>query len=173
MDEGRKDQIKQPIAPSSFRIGEISAKKTFQELFPQGIPNREELDEEKKVLKATNPDLAKFIEEDLGLVEDGFPGKDATQRYDGYVIGYRALREEAEAQGGVLPKFTKEGLEDYKEDEEETMIKESDAGEYSNRNEGGLKRRKSRLATFRSSAQAFSKIVEENFYYVQNLNFSN
>ena len=127
-----------------------------------------ELDKEKKVLRATNPNLAEFIEEDLGLDKDGFPRKDATQRYDGYVIGYCALREEAEAQGGVLPKFTKEGLEDYEEDEEQGLIKESDDGEYSNRDEGGLKRRKFRLATFRGSEPAFSKIVEENLGAVQN-----
>lgn len=167
MAEGGVEQERKPIDPSLFHIGEESAARAFEELSPQGIHNRAKLDEEKEILKDANPNLVKFIEEYLGLDEGGFPRKDARERYDGYLICYRALRKEAKAQGGVLPKFSKEGLEDYHESEEEGVIKESDAREYSNRDEGALKRGKFRLLKFRNSEPAFSKVIEENFGAIQ------
>lgn len=161
MDEGRAEQERQPIISNLFPISEQSVLTAFKKLSPRENPSgaQEEETKELGLMRKTNPHVLASFDD---LLESQAPKK-ADQMRLGSLICNRALREEANARGGILPALKRDFVEHYVARLERKLEDElKDKGSLMP-DEIGPQIRRANINKFRNHEPEFSKIVEEKF----------
>lgn len=163
MDEGTREQERQPIISSLFPVGEEAARTAFSNLNPRQISlsvAQVASNEEKRILDEGNPDIAAYFGE---MLLTKYPEEDHRDRVSlGILIFHRALREKANAEGVEFPRLKEKFILDYKNERQERIDQISrDSGKTTKQAEDQLNRED--LIKFEHKEEKFSEIVRENF----------
>ena len=159
MDEGTVEQERQPIDPKQLTVTKESFSTAFKELNLQTTTPVAEGDIEKSELRKNNPHILESIEE----LAEPKPENERKRFVRGALIFHRALVKKEGSKRKVLPKLTKEFVEEY---DYQTSIKGAQFGEESTFDEGlsiverDRKARRRIVANFRNQAPELSKIIE-------------
>lgn len=161
MAEGRAEQERQPIISNLFPVSEKSVLSAFRNLISKKNPSsvQEAVEKELKIMRKTNPYVLASIDD---LLEYQTKKEEPRMRL-GSLICNRALREEANARGGVLPTLAKDFVEQYDEELERKLGEEVEDKWLAERSQVGPQMRRAYIAKFRNYEPDFSKIVEEEF----------
>lgn len=111
MDEGGAELEKQPDVSKIFPVSEKSVLSAFKNLSLTENPTGAlaESNKEIEIFSEINPHLLDY---DEGILMQ-LPGEEGDRLLEGILVCHRALREEAEARGVVMPSFTNEFIEEF------------------------------------------------------------
>lgn len=163
MAEGAKDQETKPIIFNLFPLQRRSVLVAFSNLSPKENLSAvgEAVSEEKQIFDRTNPHVSSYVSDFVNdMTARGVPSETIDQIAWGVLICYRVLREEAESQGGVLPTFTDEFIEEYHQDQVDNIGRITTEDQLTLK-QTGVQLSNKQLLIFEESEPVFSKIVRE------------